>query len=198
MTNHDVFIKRAFDIVIASLGLLTVSPIILTSWIIAAVETRSNGFFFQKRVGRDGELFRLVKIKSMWSSDDDEVTCVTTSRDLRITRSGAFFRKFKIDELPQLWNVLRGEMSLVGPRPDVPGFADLLEGDDRLILSVRPGITGPASVLYKNEEEILSRQENPEEYNSKIIYPNKVKINKNYIANWSFFSDINIIIKTLF
>jgi lipopolysaccharide/colanic/teichoic acid biosynthesis glycosyltransferase len=124
-------------------------------------------------------------------------TTVTTSKDSRITTSGAFFRKTKIDELPQLFNVLFGSMSFVGPRPDVAGFADMLEGEDRIILSVRPGITGPASLKYKDEEILLSSQDNPEYYNKNVIWKDKVQINKKYVSEWSFKKDIIYIIKTI-
>ncbi len=123
-------------------------------------------------------------------------TTITSSNDIRITKSGKFFRDTKIDELPQLWNVFIGDMSFVGPRPDVEGYADKLEGDDRIVLSIRPGITGPASLKYKNEEEILSKQANPKEYNDNVIWPDKVKINIEYIKNWSLLKDIQYIVKT--
>jgi len=122
---------------------------------------------------------------------------VTTKDDKRITRSGAFFRKTKIDELPQLFNVLFGTMSFVGPRPDVPGFADTLEGEDRVILTLRPGITGPASLKYKDEEALLAKQKDPESYNREVIWPDKVKINKAYIKDWTFKKDIEYLIKTV-
>ena len=166
------------------------------AWIVATVETRSNGLFVQKRVGLNGKLFSVYKIKTMKQIDGLETT-VTTSQDRRITKSGAFFRKTKIDELPQLFNVLFGSMSFVGPRPDVEGFADRLEGDDRIILSIRPGITGPASLKYKNEEEILSKQKDPEKYNLEVIWPDKVQINKEYIKHWSIKKDIEYILKTV-
>ena len=124
-------------------------------------------------------------------------TSVTTDKDPRISKIGRFWRKTKIDELPQLWNVLVGEMSFVGPRPDVPGFADKLEGEERLILSIRPGITGPASLRFKNEEEILAAQPDPERYNREVIWPEKVKINLEYIRNYSLRKDIDYIIKTI-
>ena len=123
---------------------------------------------------------------------------VTTDRDPRITKIGRFFRKTKIDELPQLINVLKGDMSFVGPRPDVPGYADRLQGEDRIILSVKPGITGPATLKYKNEEEILAKVDNPEKYNDEVIWPDKVRINKEYIKNWSLKRDIIYILKTIF
>jgi len=124
-------------------------------------------------------------------------TTVTTSNDSRITKSGTFFRKTKIDELPQLFNVIFGTMSFVGPRPDVPGFADKLVGEDRVILSVRPGITGPASLKYKNEEEVLAKQKDAQRYNKEVIWPDKVQINKTYIKEWTLKKDIEYILRTI-
>jgi lipopolysaccharide/colanic/teichoic acid biosynthesis glycosyltransferase len=195
MSVKNKIIKRLFDFFLALLGLLITWPIILIAWIIASIETKSNGFFLQKRVGENGKLFTIIKIKTMYP--DKKGSTVTTANDSRITKSGKFFRKYKIDELPQLINVLKGDMSFVGPRPDVPGYADKLEGEDRIILSVKPGITGPASLKYKNEEEILASVKNPKEYNDKVIWPDKVKINKEYIKNWSLKKDIEYIIKTI-
>ena len=188
--------KRVFDISFSLLTLSFVWWIILLAWIVASIETKSNGFFFQKRVGRYGKLFNVIKIKTMKKIEGIDTT-ITASNDTRITKSGKFFRDTKIDELPQLLNVLLGDMSFVGPRPDVEGYADRLEGDDRVILSIRPGITGPASIKYKNEEEILSHQEYPQNYNDTIIWPDKVKINKKYIKEWSFQQDIRYILKTM-
>ena len=124
-------------------------------------------------------------------------TTITSSNDVRITKSGAFFRKTKIDELPQLWNVLIGQMSFVGPRPDVPGYADRLQGKDRRVLSVRPGITGPAQLAYRDEEDILADQNDPVKYNDEVIWPDKVKINLDYVKNYSFFKDLYYIWKTI-
>lgn len=188
--------KRSFDLFFSFFGLLFSFPLILVCWIAASIDTRSNGLFIQERVGRHGNIFKIFKIKTMRNSKDPGTT-VTTSSDSRITRTGAFFRKTKIDELPQLWNVLIGDMSFVGPRPDVPGYADDLQGDDRIILSVRPGITGPASLKYKNEEEILSRQADALRYNREVIWPDKVRINKEYIRDYSFSKDIKYIISTV-
>ena len=188
-------IKTIFDFTFSFLALLLVWWIILFAWIIASIETKSNGFFIQKRVGKNGKLFNIYKIKTMKKVDGIDTT-ITSSDDVRITKSGKFFRKTKIDELPQLWNILIGDMSFVGPRPDVEGYADKLEGNSRLLLSIRPGITGPASLKYKNEEEILSKQNNPKEYNDKVIWPDKVKINIDYINNWSLKKDIYYILKT--
>jgi len=196
MSKFDSLIKRIFDFILSLIGLIFTWPIILIAWIVATIETKSNGFFIQKRVGKDGKLFNVYKIKTMKQIPNINTT-ITTKNDMRITKSGAFFRKYKIDELPQLLNVLLGDMSFVGPRPDVPGYADKLEGDDRIVLSIRPGITGPATIKYKNEEDILANVDNPIEYNDKIIWPDKVKINKEYIKNWSLKKDIEYIIKTI-
>jgi lipopolysaccharide/colanic/teichoic acid biosynthesis glycosyltransferase len=196
MTNLYKIIKRSFDIFFALFGLIFLSPIIFLSYIVAAFETLSNGFFVQQRVGINGHVFSVVKIKTMKSLDGVNST-ITSSNDVRITKSGIFFRKTKIDELPQLWNVLIGQMSFVGPRPDVIGYADRLQGKDRIILSVRPGITGPAQLVYKNEEDILAKQEDMVKYNNEVIWPDKVAINMKYIENYSFFKDIYYIWKTV-
>lgn len=191
-------IKRSFDLVASFVGLIVFSWLILICWLIASVETRSNGIFMQTRVGRYGQYFKVLKIKTMRPIADYNTT-ITQSRDPRITRSGAFFRKTKLDELPQLWNVLVGDMSFVGPRPDVPGYADRLEEEvQSVLLSVRPGITGPASLAYRNEEELLAAQSDPKRYNDEVIYPNKVRINLDYITNWRFNTDIKCIFKTIF
>ena len=190
------FIKRGFDIIVSFLGLTFSWWLIFIAWVIATFETKSNGFFIQKRVGKDGKIFNVIKIKTMKKVEGVDTT-ITSSNDVRITKSGKFFRDTKIDELPQLINVLIGDMSFVGPRPDVPGYADKLEGEDRIVLSIRPGITGPASLKYKNEEEILASQNDPKWYNDKIIWPDKVRINKEYIKNWSLKKDIEYIIKTV-
>ncbi len=192
----QVSTKRLFDFLLSLFGLITSGLIIFVAWIIASIEAKSNGFFIQKRVGKNGKLFNLYKIKTMKKVEGIDTT-ITSINDVRITKSGKFFRDTKIDELPQLWNVLKGEMSFVGPRPDVEGYADQLIGEDRLILSIRPGITGPASLKYKNEEEVLSGQDDPKEYNDKVIWPDKVRINKEYIKNWSLRRDIQYIIKTV-
>ena len=194
MTQKEKLIKRGFDFILSFFGLVITWPIIFIAWIIASIETKSNGMFSQIRVGENGKLFKIYKIKTM---KNKKGTTITTANDDRITKSGKIFRKYKIDELPQLWNVLIGDMSFVGPRPDVPGYADKLEDDDRIVLSIKPGITGPASLKYKNEEEILAQVENPKEYNDKVIWPDKVKINKGYIQNWSLKKDIEYIIKTI-
>lgn len=196
MTKYNKFIKRLFDVFFSLIGLISFFWLIFIAWLIASIDTQSNGFFVQKRIGKDGKPFSLFKIKTMKKIAGINTTN-TTQNDIRITQSGAFFRKTKIDELPQLFNVLIGDMSFVGPRPDVPGYADLLQGEDRIILTIKPGITGPASLKYKNEEKILSLQADPEKYNDETIWPDKVKINKQYIKKWSFTKDILYIIQTI-
>lgn len=152
-------------------------------------------FFIQERIGKKGVKFKMIKFRTMFLSENK--SSISVKGESRITPLGVFLRKYKFDELPEVWNVLKGDMSFVGPRPDVPGYADKLQGEDRIILTVRPGITGPASLKYSNEEEILSKVENPIKYNDEVLYPNKVRINKNYIKHWSFWLDIKIIIYTL-
>jgi lipopolysaccharide/colanic/teichoic acid biosynthesis glycosyltransferase len=196
LSVSDQIQKRMFDIVLSIVGISLTWWLMLLAWITASIETKSNGLFMQTRIGRDGKPFKVFKIKTMKRVPDIQST-VTTSKDTRITKSGAFFRKTKIDELPQLFNVLFGQMSFVGPRPDVPGFADRLEGDDRIILSVRPGITGPASLKYKNEEALLAKQQDPERYNREVIWPDKVQINKQYVKEWSLKKDIKYILQTV-
>ena len=152
--------------------------------------------FKQKRVGLNGKLFTLYKFRTM--IENHSGTPISIYGEERITPIGQFLRKHKIDELPSLMNVLIGDMSMVGPRPDVPGYADKLEGVDRKILELRPGITGPASLYYGNEEELLASVEDPIQYNNEVIFPHKVRINLEYYQNHSFIGDIKIIFKTIF
>ena len=195
LSNKNIFIKRLFDFLFSFFGLIITSWIILVAWIIASIETKSNGFFIQKRVGRGGKIFNLLKIKTM---NDYQVGADSVIPDyMRVTKSGNFLRRTKIDELPQLWNVLKGDMSFVGPRPDIQGYADNLKGDDRVILKIKPGITGPASLKFKNEEEILKKQSDPLKYNNEVIWPSKVIININYIKNWSLIGDLKYIFLTI-
>ena len=197
LTSEQEFAKRVFDVFCSFLGLLAVWWLILIAWLAASIDTCSNGFFTQQRVGKDGRLFKVVKIKTM-RPDGRLKTTVTQSGDPRITPLGAFWRKTKIDELPQLWNVLVGDMSFVGPRPDVPGFADKLQGEERSMLSIRPGITGPATLKYRNEEELLAEQKDPDTYNRDVVWPDKVKINLEYIRHWSLTRDLQYIWETIF
>ncbi len=189
-------VKRSFDFVCSAIALTLVGWLILLAYILAAFDTGKSGFFRHQRVGKGGRLFKVIKIRTMRDLPGLSST-VTKAGDPRITRLGRFFRRTKMDELPQLINILVGDMSFVGPRPDVPGFADRLIGADRIILSVRPGITGPATLKYHNEEEILSRQEDAEKYNDEVIYPDKIKLNREYVENWSFWRDLKYIAQTV-
>ena len=191
------WLKRSFDVIVALLGLLLSSWLILLAWIAATLTTGYNGFFTQIRIGRYGQPFHVVKLRTM-NVQQEPGTTVTTKADPRITPLGRFLRKTKIDELPQLLNVLVGDMSIVGPRPDVPGFADKLSDEDRIILTVRPGITGPATLKYRNEEELLAEQDDPETYNRDVIYVDKVKINRAYVEHYSFAKDLKCIFQTAF
>lgn len=197
LSTGQAVVKRSFDFVVALFGLLVTWWLIFLAWIAASIDTRSNGFFIQKRVGRNGKIFRVVKIKTMCPIASLDTT-VTRRGDPRITTLGTFFRRTKIDELPQLLNVLVGDMSFVGPRPDVPGFADKLQGEERGMLSIRPGITGPATLKYRNEEKILAAQADPEAYNREVIWPDKVRTNLDYIRDWSLCRDIQYILQTVF
>ncbi|MGL5150750.1 MAG: sugar transferase [Clostridium sp.] len=191
------FLKRLIDLVFSVIGLIFAIPIIIIACIVIIVVYRENAIFTQERVGLGGKMFKIIKIRTMTKSIDINTT-VTTDDDPRITKVGRFLRKTKIDELPQLINVLLGQMSFVGPRPDVTEVIDsMTEEEKKIFLSIRPGITGPATIKYKNEEGILSKVENPEEYNIKIIFPDKVKMNKEYIKNYTVLKDFNYIIKTI-
>jgi lipopolysaccharide/colanic/teichoic acid biosynthesis glycosyltransferase len=151
--------------------------------------------FKQKRVGQHGKLFTMYKFRTMVNGASGST--ISVAGENRITPLGAVLRKYKLDELPELWNVLIGDMSFVGPRPDVPGYADKLTGEDRKILVLRPGITGPASLKYRNEEYLLSLQSDPQKYNDEVIFPDKVRINLHYLKNWSFGYDLKLIIYTV-
>lgn len=189
-------VKRAFDVVLSALGLVLLWPIIAVAYVVARLETGKSGFYRQDRIGREGRRFQVVKLRTMRDLPGLS-SSVTTAADPRVTHFGKFFRRTKIDELPQLWNVLRGDMSFVGPRPDVPGFADRLKGKDREILKIRPGITGPASLRFRNEEALLARQSDPESYNAEVIYPEKVRLNREYLRTYSFCRDLRYIRETL-
>lgn len=159
-------------------------------------QQKKNGIFKQERIGQHAKPFQILKIRSM--IENNSSSHITIKNDQRITSFGKFIRKYNLDELPQIFNVLKGEMSFVGPRPDVKGYADLLQGNDKIILSLKPGITGPATLAFQNEEELLAKQDKPKQYNDEVLWPKKVTINKEYITNWSLISDLKYIIKTLF
>ena len=191
-------IKHLFDKIAALFGIILLSPFMLIIFVIhKIVMTKGRFIFKQERIGQYGKKFYIYKSRTMIENDGSNIF-VTTANDERILPFGRWLRKTKIDEIVELVNVLKGEMSFVGPRPDVPGYADLLQGSDRKILELKPGITGPASLKYINEEEILAQVENPQQYNDEVIFPDKVKINLEYYHNRTFWGDIKIIFKTIF
>ena len=193
--NIAFFFKWCFDRIVAFFGLVVLFLPLLVIAILIKIDSKGPAFFLQKRIGKNGKPFRIVKFRTMY--DQSEGDSVTTADDPRVTRMGHWLRHSKVDCLTELVNVFIGQMSFVGPRPDVPGYADQLQGDDRRILELRPGITGPASIKYRNEEELLAQQADPKTYNDTIIWPDKVKINLNYLDNWNFFEDIKLIFKTI-
>lgn len=197
MTDIGAVAKRIFDLLFAGGVVLGLAPVMLLAVLAATVDTRQWGIFSQQRVGRHGRLFHVYKVRSMRPSAA-VTTTVTTGHDPRITRLGRLLRRTKVDELPQFINVLLGQMSVVGPRPDVPGYADTLQGEDRVILSVRPGITGPASVFFRDEEVLLASQADPERYNREVLWPAKVRINAAYVRNYSFVEDLRLVLDTAF
>jgi lipopolysaccharide/colanic/teichoic acid biosynthesis glycosyltransferase len=188
--------KRVFDFTLAALGLIVfLIPIIVIALIILGTAGKPI-FFIQTRIGRHAQPFRVIKFRTMDANRSNSST-VTVAGDCRITPIGKFLRRWKLDELPQLWNVLLGDMSFVGPRPDVPGYADRLQGQDRLVLQLRPGITGPATIAYRCEEEILAQVSNPIDFNDHFIYPDKVRINLKYTEEASLIKDFNYIWQTV-
>lgn len=188
--------KTLFDRTCAFFGLIALSPALLAIALLIRIKMPGGPVIFkQTRIGRHGKPFTMYKFRSMTMHHSG--SSVSVKGESRITPLGSVLRKYKLDELPELWNVLKGDMSLVGPRPDVPGYADKLQGDDREILRLRPGITGPASLKYRDEEELLARQADPQRYNDEVIFPDKTQINRAYLAHWSFGLDLKIIFCTV-
>ena len=188
--------KYLFDRVVSFVGLLFLWPVLAVVAVLIRVKMPGGPVIFkQQRVGRYGKLFTMYKFRSMTVSHSG--SSVSVAGESRITPLGAKLRQYKLDELPELWNVLIGDMSFVGPRPDVPGYADSLTGSDRDVLKLRPGITGPASLKYRNEEEILASVDDPVKYNDQVIFPDKVRINLYYLNHQSFWTDIKLIICTV-
>ncbi len=191
-----MILKWLFDRVMAAIGLVVLLPVFVVVGLLIKIKMPDGPVFFcQKRVGKGGKIFTMVKFRSMVVSHSG--SSVSVAGESRISPLGAKLRKYKLDELPELWNVLVGDMSFVGPRPDVPGFADKLVGEEREILQLRPGITGPASLKYRNEEELLAQVDDPVKYNAEVIYPDKVRINLEYLRGWSFEKDLKYIIQTI-
>ena len=183
--------KRVFDVVLVLILLPFVGVPIFILVGIATIDTKKYGVFSQLRVGQHGKLFKIYKIRTL-KEEEHKLGHLEKSA----TALGKYLRRTRLDELPQLFNVLVGDMSFVGPRPDIQGFADELQGEDRIILKVKPGITGEATLKYKNEERVLERQKDPDHYNRTIIWVDKVKINKNYVMNYSFYLDLKLIFKS--
>ena len=178
-------LKRIFDIVLSLVAIILIWWLLTLLYIIASIGTKSNGLFIQNRIGRYGKPFSIYKLRTI----DSDGAMNGTSR---------FLRRSKLDELPQLINVLIGDMSFVGPRPDIAGYYDQLIGEDRKILELRPGITSAASIKYKDEEALLAKQSDPLLYNDSVIYPDKIQMNLHYYYNRTFFGDIVILWKTVF
>lgn len=191
-----MMLKWLFDRIVAFVGLLFLWWLILVVALLVRIKMPGGPvFFLQKRVGKDGRLFTMVKFRTMTVNHGG--SSISIAGENRITPLGAMLRKYKLDELPELWNVLCGDMSFVGPRPDVPGYADKLQGAEREVLKLRPGITGPATLKYRNEEELLATVDNPQQYNDEVIYPDKVRLNLFYLHHYSFVMDIKMIVATV-
>lgn len=188
-------LKYIFDRTMAFFGILFLWPVLLIVAILIKIKMPGPILFVQQRVGKGGKLFACHKFRSMTLSHNG--SSVSVAGESRITPLGAKLRHYKLDELPELWDVLIGNMSFVGPRPDVPGYADKLEGEDRIVLSLRPGITGPATLKYRNEEDLLATVSDPIKYNDEVIYPDKVRINRYYAEHYSFTKDIQMIFCTI-
>ena len=196
LTPSERALKRTLDLLLAVTLLALTWWIIALAWIGATLSTGMNGFYRQVRIGQWGKPFVIIKIRTMKPAAAGPGSTVTTARDPRITPLGTWLRQTKIDELPQLFNVLAGQMSFVGPRPDVPGFADQLEGEARMILGLKAGITGPATLHFRNEEQLLADQKDPEGYNRNVIFPEKIRLNIEYINHYSIWNDIKYIVQT--
>lgn len=193
ITKKQLRTKRIFDVLLVLLLLPFFILPIIALVILATFDTKKYGVFTQRRVGQHGKIFKIYKIRTL-----KEEKHILGHLDRSATVLGKFLRHTKLDELPQLFNVIKGDMSFVGPRPDIEGFADKLEGDDRIVLLVKPGITGEATLKYKEEELLLNKQKDPEDYNRRVIWVDKVKINKNYVRNYSFYLDLKLILKSIF
>ncbi len=199
-----MWFKWLFDRFVALIGLVVLSPVLLVVAVLVAVMTPGGPVIFsQKRVGKGGKLFTIRKFRTMTANHGG--SSVSVAGESRITPLGAKLRHYKLDELPELWNVLKGDMSFVGPRPDVPGYADQLKGEDREVLKLRPGITGPATLKYRDEEDLLARvvkegidgYTDPVKYNDEVIFPDKVRLNRFYLNHYSFWSDIKMLFATV-
>lgn len=197
MNKLNQAVKRIFDFLLSLFGIIILSPIFIIVSIAIKLDSKGSILFLQKRVGRYGKEFNIYKFRTMVTDAEKLGKQITVGKDNRITRVGAFLRKFKIDELPQLFNVLKGDMSLVGPRPEVPKYVALYNEEQRKVLDIRPGITDMASLRYKDENDILGKVDNPEEYYINVIMKDKLNLNLEYIEKSNVFFDIYLIIKTI-
>ena len=189
-------IKKLFDITASLFGIILLSPVFLLIAVWIKADSKGPVFYRQKRVGKDNSDFELIKFRTMRTGSDKGSLLTVGGRDPRITRSGYYLRKFKLDELPQLFNILSGDMSFVGPRPEVRKYVDLYNDDQRKVLSALPGITDVASIKYRNENELLEQAADPEEYYINSVMPDKLKLNLDYISRRTFLSDMKVILKT--
>lgn len=196
LTGGQEALKRGFDIVLSGVSLLLLGWLVPVLAVVARRDTGGSGIFRQVRVGRHGELFEVLKIRTMRVQKQSSTT-ITTRDDPRITPLGARLRRWKLDEIPQLWNVFRGDMSFVGPRPDVLGYYDSLEGEDRVLLTVRPGITSAAAIEYRDEEMLLAVQDDPQKYNDEVLFPRKVLLNRRWLEEWSLATDMTLLLRTV-
>lgn len=183
--NQYKYWKILFDFIFAIILTVFLMPLLIILFIIASLDTSSNGIFFQKRIGKYGKAFTIFKFKTIHQKTKN------------CSKIGQVLRKFKLDELPQLFNILKGDMSFVGPRPDIEGYYDKLKGNDRRVLELKPGLTCEASIVYRDEENLLKKQEDPLKYNDEVLFPHKVKMNLEYLEHLSFKNDIKILLNTL-
>lgn len=194
----EVFGKRLFDLVVSSVAIVLLSPVFLLIAILIKLDSKGPVFFLQSRVGKDEKIFQIFKFRTMVVDAEKLGKQITVGRDPRITRVGHFLRKYKIDELPQLFNVFNGTMSFVGPRPEVPRYTALYNSEQREVLRVRPGITDLASIKYRDENEVLAQSDNPEKTYIEEVMVDKLQLNLDYIRNRSFWVDIKIIFQTIY
>ena len=197
MKSFNRFMKRGFDIISSLIGIILLSPILIVISIIIKTTSKGPVLFRQRRVGKDEKIFEIFKFRTMVVNAENLGTQITIGEDKRITSIGKFLRKYKLDELPQLFNVFLGQMSLVGPRPEVPKYVEMYTSEQRMVLSVRPGITDYASLKYSDENDLLGKVEDPENYYINVIMQDKLKLNLEYIKDNNVFNDIKIIFQTI-
>ena len=190
-------LKRGFDVVSSLIGIILLFPVLLILWICIQLESSGGGFYRQIRVGKNGVDFRLWKFRTMQTGADKKGLLTIGGRDSRVTRIGFYLRKYKLDELPQLINVIVGDMSIVGPRPEVRKYVELYSQNQRKVLSVKPGITDYASIEYSNENELLALSENPEKTYIEEVLPTKLELNQKYLNEQGFLTDLKIIFQTI-